>query len=162
MSRIYLSHSNLFTLILQSRNLFVFPGRWSYDGDLGQAFGSKKKTEFTCDIQEPGGWKVLIFWSTRIIKVTGWDLEKPKKDTPQKSNIDTKNCHFLRVPLPFPKHHFGALWLLVFGGVHGDLHLASPRCWMFHLQDVISWTGPYTPWSLTNSPLKSYRDPTGK
>ena len=26
--------------------------------------------------------------------------------TPQKSNIDTKNCHFER-ELPFPNHHFG-------------------------------------------------------
>ena len=27
-------------------------------------------------------------------------------DTPQKSNIDTKNGHCLR-ELPFPNHHFG-------------------------------------------------------
>ncbi len=29
-----------------------------------------------------------------------------QEGTPQKSNIDTKHCHFLR-ELPFPNHHFG-------------------------------------------------------
>ena len=35
--------------------------------------------------------------------------------TPQKSNMDTNNCH-IWMELPFPSHHFGALQPLVFGG----------------------------------------------
>ena len=38
--------------------------------------------------------------------------------TPQKSNIDTNNCHFLKGPVTFSKaHHFGALQPLVFGSI---------------------------------------------
>ena len=38
------------------------------------------------------------------------------KCTPEKSNELIPNGNFLRVPLPFPKHHFGALHVSFFGG----------------------------------------------
>ena len=43
---------------------------------------------------------------TRVTRTATGNREVCFK-TPQKSNIDTNNCHFLRVPLPFPNHHFG-------------------------------------------------------
>ena len=49
--------------------------------------------------------------------------------TPQKSNIDTKNCHVLKGPVTFSKaHHFGALQPLVFGSV--------PQQWKNILQET--------------------------
>ena len=54
--------------------------------------------------------------------------------TPQKSNIDTKNCHFSR-ELPFPSHHFGYP-MLVFN--HGILGFLSDSRWHTFARVIIA------------------------
>ena len=51
------------------------------------------------------GYPNLRKWA-QVLVVTIKVFRKGKGHTPQKSNIDTKNCHFSR-ELPFPNHHFG-------------------------------------------------------
>ena len=45
----------------------------------------------------------VAFGSLEIASLQDEGISAP---TPQKSNIDTKNCHVYR-ELPFPNHHFG-------------------------------------------------------
>ena len=47
-----------------------------------------------------------IFKPTKV-SPTQKNHHNTKKVTPPKTNMDTQNCRFFRVPLPFPNHHFG-------------------------------------------------------
>ena len=105
-----------------------------------QEFRSKKAQEKSCSWNNQGSFNFSLFWGGSNLMHTYWNfeiipynrridiyrrIEKHwclwdiyfKRYTPQKSNIDTKNCHFERVPLPFPRPIIFGIQPLVFWSV---------------------------------------------
>ncbi len=64
-------------------------------------------------------WDTMEFQSPLFYADPTYYCNEMIFNTPQKSNIDTKNCHIWR-ELPFPEHHFGALHVSLWGCIFAN------------------------------------------